>query len=76
MKKYDLIELLENQSSVGAAKAEGVGQGVINFHLTGCIWHIIQVTTFTRVFQIDRRWRYLVYDGHHRKYRFDATSCT
>src|SRR6185312_9332622 len=62
----------EDQRRVGAAEAEGVGQGVIDFPLLRRMRHQIEVATLGGVVEIEGRRNDAVADRENRENRLDA----
>src|ERR1022692_1374406 len=63
---------LENQATVGPAKAETVRQRMVDLHGTRLVGNVIQVAVRIRTIVIDRRRRHLIADGEYRDAGLDS----
>ena len=69
-----MSDLGEDDRAVGAAKAKGIGERHIDLGITRNVGDVIQIATFVRLGQIDRRRHRLMRNGQGREDGFD-TAC-
>src|SRR5699024_1125237 len=66
----------ENQTAVCATESERVGQCGIDIHLPCAVGHIVEMTAFGRLFEINCRRRDLIANGQNTENSFRRTSGT
>lgn len=68
------LHLPENDRSVRATEAEGIGNRNVDLHVAGDIRNIVKIALGILIEDVDRGWSNLVTYGQGGKYRFDPAS--
>src|SRR5690625_7286728 len=67
------IQAAEQQGTVGAAKAEGVGQDVVQSPLLRLVGNVVELAALPRFIQVDGGRCHLIPEGEHGENRLDGT---
>src|SRR3954464_5439016 len=67
-----LTKSTQHQGAIGSTEDEGIRQRNVDFHPSGSVWHVVEITLRILIEHIDRRRRDLINHGQDGKYGFHS----